>query len=278
VRYRSPIIGVLACLLLPGCSLFDGGSKAASNSNDRDAARDKTAAKGGDRAKTTSPDAGAQPAAPRISPMTHLAAGQMLERQGDLQGAIDQYEKAVSANPRFTTAYNRLAIAYQKQGKFAEAEQMFQQGIRADPGAAMLHNNLAYIYLMQNKLAEAEGECREALRISPDFKRARMNLGVTLARAGRPQEGLIEFSHVVSADVAHYNLGVISVNQKNFALAERSFRQALSINPNCPGAKDYLDRLTQIANGRPGRQVGPELPPDASLAGQVGAELPNPQP
>jgi Flp pilus assembly protein TadD len=210
--------------------------------------------------------------------MTHLAAGQMLERQGDLQGAIDQYEKAISVNPRFTTAYNRLAIVYQKQRKFADAEQMFLQGIRADPGSALLHNNLAYIYLMQNKLADAEAECREALRISPDFKRARMNLGVTLARAGRPQEGLIEFSHVVPADVAHYNLGVISADLKDYALAERSFRQALSINPNCPGAREYLDRLTRLADGGPSRQAGPESPADASLAGQVGAEGTNTEP
>jgi tetratricopeptide (TPR) repeat protein len=258
VTYRCLSTAVLACSLLSGCSMFD--NKAKSKAADSERARPATA------------DGAAEPATPRISAMTHLAAGQMLEKQGDLKGAIEQYERAISVNPRFTTAYNRLAIVYQKLGKFADAEQMFQQGIRADPGAAMLRNNLGYIYLATNRLPEAETQCREALRISPDFKRARMNLAVTLARAGRPQESLIEFSHVVPADVAHYNLGIISLDLKNFALAESSFRQALAINPGCPGAKEYLERVSRLAKGNSDPQAGPELPTDASLAGQIGAD------
>ena len=34
-------------------------------------------------------------AKPRISPMTHIASGQMLERQGRYQAAVQQYEKAI---------------------------------------------------------------------------------------------------------------------------------------------------------------------------------------
>ncbi|HVP10332.1 MAG TPA: tetratricopeptide repeat protein [Phycisphaerae bacterium] len=263
MTYRRFFSAVFVCLLASGCSLFDP--------------KTKTESADAERKRPASPDAAAQPAAPRISPLTHLAAGQMLERQGDLQGAIEQYEKAISINPRFTTAWNRLAIVYQKQGKFADAEQVFQQGIRADPGAAMLRNNLGYIYLTQNRLDQAEIQCREALQISPEFKRARMNLAVTLAHMGRPQESLIEFSHVVSADMAHYNLGVISLNLKDYALAERSFRQALSINPDCPGAKECLERASRLARGGPGQPVGPPLPSDASLAGQIGAEGANQQ-
>jgi tetratricopeptide (TPR) repeat protein len=238
----------------------------------------KAPAKDAERTPSVRPIEKTETGAPRINPMTHLAAGQMLERQGDFNAAIEQYEKAISVSPRFTAGYNRLAIAYQKQGKFDDAEYIFQQGIQADPGAAMLHNNLGYIYLLRNRLPDAETQCREALRISPDFKRARMNLAVTLARAGRPQESLIEFSHVVSADVAHYNVGVIALDQKNYADAEKSFRQALNINSKCPGARECLERVGRLARGTAAPQVGPELPPDASLVGQLGEEGVSQQP
>jgi tetratricopeptide (TPR) repeat protein len=202
--------------------------------------------------------------------MTHLAAGQMLERQGDLQGAIEQYEKAVASNPRFTTAYNRLGIVYQKLGKLDDAVNILRQGIKADPDAAILHNNLAYCFLIQNRLVEAESECRAALRTDRNFKRARMNLAITLARSNRLQESLSEFSQVVPADVAHYNVGVIRLGEQDYIAAEKAFFEALALNPNCPGAKAYLDRTRRLASeSANGIRLTPP-PPDVPLAGQLG--------
>ena len=105
--------------------------------------------------------------APRISAKTHLAAGQMLEKQGDMQGAIDQYERAVSANPRMTSGYTRLGVIYQKLGRLADSEQMFRQGLSTDPGSAALHNNLGYTYLLERKFAAAESSFRDALSLAP---------------------------------------------------------------------------------------------------------------
>lgn len=216
--------------------------------------------------------------APRIAPMTHLAAGQMLERQGDFLGAIEQYEKAVASNPRFTTAYNRLGIVYQRLGKLDEAVNILRQGIKAGPDSAILHNNLAYCLLTQNRLVEAESECRLALRASPDFQRARMNLAITLARADRLEESLAEFSQVVPPDVAHYNVGVIRLGEQDYAAAEKAFFDALALNPNCAGAKAYLDRTRRLASeSADGKRVSPP-PVDAPLAGQLGDEAPAPSP
>lgn len=264
----SPLRTIAAILLtsfmLPGCNLPNARFDATgAESNDTRAAQKSEAAR---------------TAAPRIAPMTYLAAGQMLERQGDLQGAIEQYEKAVASNPRFTTAYNRLGIVYQRMGKLDEAMNILQQGVRADPNAAILHNNLAYCFLVQNRLVEAESECREALRITPEFKRARMNLAVTLARANRLAESLVEFSQVVPSDVAHYNIGVIRLDQRDYAAAEKAFHQALALNPNCPGAQAYLDRTRRLASeSAAGRRSAPPHT-DAPLAGPVGDESSSPPP
>jgi tetratricopeptide (TPR) repeat protein len=206
--------------------------------------------------------------------MTHFAAGQMLEHQSDLQGAIEQYEKAIAMNPRFTTAYNRLGIVYQKLARYEDAEHIFKEGILADAGAAILRNNLGYTYLLQNRLPEAEAQFRDALQIAPDFKRARMNLAISLARAGRTEDSLIEFSRVVPADVAHFDVGVIRLDLKDYAAAESAFREALSLNPSCPRAKVYLEHTLRLAGGE---RANPPSPPgqisrNESLAGQIGDE------
>ncbi len=187
------------------------------------------------------------PPPPRINPMTHVAAGQMLEQQGDFNGAIEQYEKAVAANPKTATGYNRLGVLYQKLGRFEDADQMFRQGLAVQPGSAMLHNNLGYNYLIQKKYFEAEQSFRDALSLSRDFKRARMNLAISLAQQGRLDESVLEFSRVLPEDVAHFNVATLCLQKGDYANSEASLRQALMINPDCPGAKDQLQRVIRLA-------------------------------
>ncbi len=222
-----------ACLLAwTGCSQTTGQAGIAGKlgPHDRSAASEK-----------------AKPAPmPRIQSQTHLAAGRVLDKQGDVKAAIAQYEKAIAGDPKLVAAYSHLALIYQKIGRTVDAEHIFRQGIRADPDAAMLRNNLGYFYLVQRRYDQAEREFREALTISPDFKRARMNLAITLAQIGRKQDSLKEFGRIVSADIAQYNLAVVCLNRHDYVGAEAALRSAVAINPDCPGAAQQLERVRTI--------------------------------
>jgi Flp pilus assembly protein TadD len=204
---------------------------------------------------------------PRIEHTTHLAAGQMLERQGDFAGAIGQYEKAIAAWPRFAPAYNRLGIVYQQIGRLDEAEKILVQGVQADPSSVTLRNNLGYCYLLQQRYQEALAMFRDALAQDPAFKRARMNLAICLGKMGQTQDSLIEFSKVVSADVAHYNVGVICLHRGEYDRAGQAFAQALTINPKCPGAQIQLALAQRMAQGAKDleRMAGTVDPQDPDL-------------
>jgi len=250
-----PVLPSVVLVLLVGCSSLDLSPK-------------PTIAK----PETPAPDDVSPSPSPRISPKTHLAAGQMLEQQGDLQGAIPQYEKAVAADPRFTPAYNRLGIIYQRLGRFEDADRILIQGLKADPGSATLANNLGYSLLQQGRLPEAEKAFRQALMISPQFKRARMNLGIVLAKTDRIEASLTEFSQVVSADQAQFNVGLICLEQGRLADAEKAFQTALEINDQCPGADAYLQRVRFLAarGGKRGREpVEKPVAAEPPLAGNV---------
>jgi Flp pilus assembly protein TadD len=218
---------------------------------------------------TPPPEKAAPPPAPRINPMTHIAAGQMLEKQGDLMGAIEQYEKAVATDPRQGIGYNRLGITYQKLGRLADAEQMFSQGVRAQPGSAMIRNNLGYTLLLQRKFSEAEKAFREALAVSRGFQRARMNLAITLVHETRLDDALAEFKQVLPLDMAHFNVAVVCMQKGDYANAEQALKLALGVNPNCPGARQQLDRLGQIAKANPKATPAKPIPPITPLAGDT---------
>lgn len=188
--------------------------------------------------------------APRISSSTHLASGRMLEQQNDISGAIRQYERAIQSNPKFVEAHNRLGICYQRLGRYADAEGAFKKGVHLAPDSAMLHNNLGYCYLLQEQFEAAEREFRAALVIAPAFDRARMNLAIVLASTDRILEAVEEFSQVVPAEVAYFNVAVLCTDRQQYSEAEDALRRALKINPRFQPARDHLDRIAEMATAR----------------------------
>lgn len=201
----------------------------------------------------------AKPAAPaQILPMTHYASGRMLERQGSLPGAIEQYEKAIAANPRFGTAYNRLGGVYMRMHRAGDAERAFRNGIDAVPDAAYLRNNLGDCYRKQGRLGEAEAEFREAIALRSDFVRAHNNLAIVLVQIGRADEAFAEFCHGLPPDRAKCNVGVVLLGLRDHEGAGRFFRQALDLNPECAGAVEGLQRVNLLAGDVGDRADGDE--------------------
>jgi len=213
--------------------------------------------------------------------MTHLAAGRMLEGQGDPKGAIEQYERAIAASPKMAAGYNRLGMLYQKLGQYAQAESIFRSGMDAAPDAGVLRNNLGYNYLLQKRFAEAEEQFLMALSLAPSLKRARMNLGIVYAQTGRLDQSLAQFRTVVTEDVAHYNLAVIRLAAGDRENAERSLRLALGANPNLSIARQQLEKLAPatamtatVATTAPPTLIQPPAaePLDGPIAGTAGEE------
>ncbi len=193
-----------------------------------------------------------------ILPMTHFASGQMLERQNNWAGAIEQYEKAIAANPRFGSAYNRLGAVHMAAGQLDRAEEAFRHGIAALDDAAYLRNNLGDLCRLRGRLDEAEELFREALRIQPEFPRARNNLAIVLVQIGRSEEALGEFGHGLPPDRAYCNVGIVLLKMDRFQDARRFFNQALELNPRSRGAREGLRRVTILAGDPGGRTSGDE--------------------
>lgn len=233
-----------AALAASGCTspLFDGFGQNA-------ARRDSASARGKDAESDMAQNAKPAPPA-RINTQTHLAAGRMLEKQGDVRAAIAQYEQAIAAEPRSPAGYSRLGILLQKQGRLDDAERVLRQGIRVAPSSALLLNNLGYCYLLQRKFDEARKQFLDALEIAPDASRARMNLAITLGCMGDRKASVAQFSRVVPPEVAHCNLALLETHLGRYDDAARSLREALAINPNCPGAREQLGRVEALAAAR----------------------------
>lgn len=188
---------------------------------------------------------------PPISAAARIAAGRMLEADGNIPGAIEQYRKALNEEPQNVTVLSHLGTVLNRAGQFAEAESVLTRVVELEPRRAAAHNNLGFCRLLQGRHVDAETCFRRALELRPDFGRARMNLATVMVQSGRESEAIAEFQRVVPPDQAYYNVGLLLAGERKQAEAERAFRKCLELNPGNPQAVLQLARLTRGPGAEP---------------------------
>jgi tetratricopeptide (TPR) repeat protein len=67
----------------------------------------------------------------------HNGLGYVLAREGRTDEAIEEFRKAIDANPKFTPAYNNLAEALAKEGKLEEAASYYRRSLAEKPSPAV---------------------------------------------------------------------------------------------------------------------------------------------
>jgi tetratricopeptide (TPR) repeat protein len=87
----------------------------------------------------------------------HMRMAALLEREGDLAGALRQLLGAAVVVPANAEVHLRLGVVYRKREEFDHALQSFQRAVECDPVSLEAHRNLAELY-------ERMGRKRDALR------------------------------------------------------------------------------------------------------------------
>lgn len=163
------------------------------------------------------------------------AQGDASMGQGDLDGALQWYAKAVAADPHHLSALIRQGFCLRELGRLDAAEQVLQQALAVAPLSAEAH------YLLAG-LAQARGQSQQAidglfkvLECDAGFELAYHELCFLLFQSGRVQEakqlalsGLVHFPQ--SADL-HFFLGNIQHTGNESEQAVASFCQAVALAP-----------------------------------------------
>lgn len=131
-------------------------------------------------------DSGSSRAA-RTSSLLNDAGVLAAERQ-DLQQAVQFLEAALTESERdpqmLAVVAANLADLYLSQGRLPEALQQAQRAVSADPNLPQAHNTLAAILLEQQDLDAAIHHWQEAVRLDPLYWQAHRNLAIAQALRG----------------------------------------------------------------------------------------------
>jgi Tfp pilus assembly protein PilF len=96
-----------------------------------------------------------------------------------------------------------LGNARRAAGDRAGAEQAYRRALDTDARAADAANGLGVLLVEANRAGDAIPWFERAVAAAPDFVEARLNLGIALQTAGRPDRAADEYRRVLAASGNH---------------------------------------------------------------------------
>ena len=102
------------------------------------------------------------PATPRQFAEEHYYAALDLVLEGHHAQAIEEYRRALAADPRFTDALHGLSRALQDLNRLDEAIAVSRQISEIDPDDILAHTSLSILYQKKGMVPEAEAEGNKA--------------------------------------------------------------------------------------------------------------------
>jgi tetratricopeptide (TPR) repeat protein len=161
--------------------------------------------------------------------------GQALFRQGRVEEAIGEYEKAIALDSTLDAARLGLAEAFMQQGRFDDAVVQLVKVLELNPENSAARLQLGVLRGRQGKYDEAVAALSEVLRRNPDDLAAHNNLGNVLTLQGKQEEAVKHFERAVQFSPehasAHNNLALAYKKLGRTADAIAEYREAIRLNP-----------------------------------------------
>ncbi len=104
------------------------------------------------------------------------ARGAALLKDGRLEEATAELEKAAQAAPKSAAIQSNLAYAYDKQGRTEEAVAAYRKALELDPDNKIVRNNRANLYNKQGLYDDAAREFEDLVQRDPSNATAKASL------------------------------------------------------------------------------------------------------
>jgi tetratricopeptide (TPR) repeat protein len=136
-----------------------------------------------------------------------LYGGNAYNALGDVNKAIEYYNRGLKMFPHFIESHYNVANVYMNNKMFDKAIEEYNKVLALNPKFSAAYNNMANIFFNDSKLAEARDMYLKALAVKPQSVEARYNLGATLFRMGNYKEAYKELTGVLTYD-PNYTLAI----------------------------------------------------------------------
>jgi tetratricopeptide (TPR) repeat protein len=155
---------------------------------------------------------------------------------------------------------NNIGAAYLEQFKPEEAAKHFAQAVAKDAAFAIGHVNLAIAHYFNRDMARAAESARAAIKLNPKSPHAHYVLGAVLKNEKQYDAALAAFNQVLAADpkdaYANIQIGQIHSLKQQYEPAVTAFRRALEAEPyNATAAYSLATALNRSGKAAEGKQM-----------------------
>ncbi len=169
--------------------------------------------------------------------------------EGDVDGAIAQFEQALASGDGGAMARTNLARAWLTKGDLDKAQALAGQALAQEPDNKQALLLLGGVAVKRESWDEAERLYRRILAIDPTFTPAHSKLGELLRKRGRDDEALAEFHRVIEiaplSPIEYNNIGNIYRDRGRIDKAMEAYREALRCDAQYIGACNNLGLCLQ---------------------------------
>ena len=199
------------------------------------------------------------------SALDQYQKGAAAAQKGDAKGAIEFFNKAVSAYPNFALALSELGAQHLKLFQWEKAAETFDTLVKLKPTDAAAHldlgialYNIGSVALSDKKVDEAnqklglaEIQLREAIKLNNPGPSAHYYLGMTLVKTRRYDEAQTELELAVkngggNIALAHRFLGGLYQRAHRNKEAADELETYLKLDPKVKDAQTIKDQIQKL--------------------------------
>ena len=161
---------------------------------------------------------------PSQKEMTEL---ENLHKLNQLDSLEEKTRELIKNHPRVSILYNILGITLQKKGDFNESILNFNQAINIQPNFDLAHNNLGNVLKETGKFEEAMISYQQAIKLNPNYAEAYSNLGNALGDLGKFEEAIANYQQALKRNPKYtffdYNEALIRLTLGEFDVGWKKY-------------------------------------------------------
>jgi tetratricopeptide (TPR) repeat protein len=173
--------------------------------------------------------------------------------KGKFEEAEKHLLKATDEYPKYAVAWFALGATQQRLGKPGDAQKSFTAAISADSKYVSPYNQLALLSAQEGKWQEAADYSKQVIQLNPvEFPQAFWCNAIANYNLKKPDEAGKSAQQLLKLDTAHKFpqaeslLGQLQLEKRNYAEAATHLRAYLALSPNAPNADAVKQVLAKI--------------------------------
>jgi tetratricopeptide (TPR) repeat protein len=169
-------------------------------------------------------------------PEANLTLGMVKKEEGQINDALNSYNKAIEADPKFAIAYTRRGLCYLDQGNNAAATEDLKRAISLRSSSSAAHFGLGRAYMNQGQFDAADKEFNTALSLNRNSAPVHIARGDLYSKQGNIVAALSEYNAAVAIKAensdAYLKIADIYEDRGDLEMSLADLRSGLMLNPD----------------------------------------------